>query len=191
MTGGGDTVATALTNTFFHLGQNPSVYKHLVTEIRNQFPTSASLLSPKLAREIPYLDAVLKESMRVSPVLPGPMWRHTDYPIPVAGHMIPPHTELGAMRYNIFRNPDLFHRADEFLPQRWMEREGVFRDDDLEANQPFGLGPWTCIGRNIAWMELRLIVAKLLWHFDWEGVYKGVELSGIFGSLSGSDVDEG
>ena len=67
----------------------------------------------------------------------------------------------------------------------------MFRDDDLEANQPFGLGPWTCIGRNIAWMELRLIVAKLLWHFDWEGVYKGVELSGIFGSLSGSDVDEG
>ena len=84
MTGGGDTVATALTNIFFRLGQNLSVYQHLVTKIRTQYPTSASLLSPKLAREIPYLDAVLKESMRVSPVLPGPMWRHTDYPIHVA-----------------------------------------------------------------------------------------------------------
>ena len=111
----------------------------------------------------------------MSPVLPGPMWRHTDYPIHVAGHMIPPHTELGAMRYNIFRNPDLFHRADEFLPQRWMEREGVFRDDDLEANQPFGLGPRTCIGRNIAWMELRLIVAK----FCGILIGRGVQASGI------------
>lgn len=74
------------------------------------------------------------------------------------------------MQYNIFRNPDLFHRMDEFLPQQWMEREGVFRDDDLEVNQLFGLGLRMCIGWNIAWMELRLIVAKLLWHFYWEGV---------------------
>ncbi|KAL5358309.1 cytochrome P450 [Aspergillus floccosus] len=170
VTGGGDTVATALTNTFWHLGQNPAVYKRLVSEIRSEFTTPDSLVSPKIAQKIPYLDAVLNESMRVSPVLPGPMWRHTDNPIPVAGYMVPAHTELGAMRYNIFRNPDVFHRADEFLPQRWMQRDGEFRDDDLEASQPFGLGPRTCIGRNIAWMELRLIVAKLLWHFDWEAV---------------------
>lgn len=32
------------------------------------------------------------------------------------------------------------------------------------------MGPRTRVGRNIAWMELRLIVAKLLWHFDWEAV---------------------
>lgn len=99
--------------------------------------------------------------MRVSPVLPGPMWRRTDNPIPVAGHFVPARTELGAMRYNIFRNPDVFHRADEYLPQRWMERDGEFKDDNLDVCQPFGLGPRTCIGRNIAWMELRLIVAKL------------------------------
>ncbi|KAF9885993.1 hypothetical protein FE257_012171 [Aspergillus nanangensis] len=172
VTGGGDTVATALTNTFWHLGQNPTVYKRLVSEIRNEFPTSDSVLSPKLAQKIPYLDAVLNESMRLSPVLPGPMWRRTDNPIPVAGYIVPGNTELGAMRYNIFRNPDVFHRADEYLPQRWMERDGEFKNDDLEASQPFGLGPRTCIGRNIAWMELRLIVAKLLWHFDWEPVTK-------------------
>ncbi|KAJ5133414.1 hypothetical protein N7526_004779 [Penicillium atrosanguineum] len=170
--GGGDTVATALTNTFWHLGQNPAVYERLVSEIRSEFLTSESIVSPKVAQKIPYLDAVINESMRVSPVLPGPMWRHTDNPIPVAGHMVPAHTELGAMRYNIFRNPEVFHRADEFLPQRWMDRNGEFKNDDLEASQPFGLGPRTCIGRNIAWMELRLIVAKLLWHFDWEAVTK-------------------
>lgn len=170
VTGGGDTVATALTNTFWHLGQNPAVYDRLISEVRNEFPTSDSLLSNKLAQKIPYLDAVLNESMRVSPVLPGPMWRRTDNAIPVAGHMVPAHTELGAMRYNIFRNSDIFHRADEYLPQRWMERDGEFRNDNLEASQPFGLGPRTCIGRNIAWMEMRLIVAKLLWHFDWTTV---------------------
>ncbi|GES61994.1 benzoate 4-monooxygenase cytochrome P450 [Aspergillus terreus] len=91
VTGGGDTVATALTNTFWHLGQNPVVYKRLVSELRSEFASSDSLLSPKIAQKTPYLDAVLNESMRVSPVLPGPMWRHTDNPIPVAGYMVPAH----------------------------------------------------------------------------------------------------
>lgn len=100
------------------------------------------------------------------------MWRRTNNPIPVAGHLVPAHTELGAMRYSIFRNPDVFNRADEYLPQWWMERDGEFKDDNLDASQPCGLGPRTCIGRNIAWMEMRLIVAKLLWQFDWEPVTK-------------------
>lgn len=141
-----------------------------MTQIRRTFSTPAEIVSTKLAQQIPLLDAVLNESMRVSPVLPGPMWRRSDKPIQVAGHIVPGKTEMGAMRHNIFRNEDCFHRATEFLPQRWLERDGVFKDDNLETSQPFGLGPRTCIGRNIAWMEMRLITAKLLWNFDFEPI---------------------
>jgi hypothetical protein len=110
-------------------------------------------------------------------------WRWTDVPIEVAGHMVPGgyvhprlnfeillkvilRTELGAMRYNIFRNPDCFHEPEVFKPARWLKNMG----DNLEASLPFGLGPRTCIGWNIAMMELRLIVSKLLWKFDWTPV---------------------
>jgi len=86
--GGGDTVATALTITLFHLGQNPSVYKELTELIRDKFATFDSINAPT-AGKIPLLDAVLNEAMRVSPVLAGPMWRRTDIPIEVAGHMVP------------------------------------------------------------------------------------------------------
>ncbi|EXJ81947.1 hypothetical protein A1O1_08014 [Capronia coronata CBS 617.96] len=168
VTGGGDTVATALTATMFFLGQYPEVYQKLTSEVRALFPTSDSINSQTAGRELKYLDAVLNETMRVSPVLPGPMWRRTDVPISVAGYMVPGKTELGAMRYNIFRNPKAFHDPTSFKPERWIEDMG----DNLDACQPFGLGPRTCIGRNIAWMELRLIICKLLWHFDWTPITK-------------------
>lgn len=72
------------------------------------------------------------------------------------------------MRWRIFRNPNCFHDPAKFKPSRWIEKT----EDDLEASLPFGLGPRTCIGRNIAMMELRLIVSKLLWKFDWSPITK-------------------
>jgi cytochrome P450 len=161
-------VATALTTTFFHLGQHPEIYERLVKEVRATFATYESINSRTTGQGIPFMDAVLNEAMRITPVLPGPMWRRTDHPLNVCNYPVPGGTELGAMRYNIFRNPKCFHDPTVFKPERWMQDMG----DDLEASQPFGLGPRTCIGRNIAWMEMRLIVAKLLWSFDWQPITK-------------------
>ena len=42
----------------------------------------------------------------------------------------------------------------------------VFENDDLKAFHPFSLGPRSCIGREMAWMQGRLFVAKVLWTFD-------------------------
>lgn len=42
-----------------------------------------------------------------------------------------------------------------------------FKDDKLDAVQPFIMGVNVCIGRGLAWMEMRLTLAKLLWEFDW------------------------
>jgi len=72
------------------------------------------------------------------------------------------------MRWNIFRNPDYFHEPEVFKPSRWSGDMG----DNLEVCMPFGLGPRTCIGRYIAMMELRLIISKLLWKFDWTPITK-------------------
>jgi len=58
------------------------------------------------------------------------------------------------------------------LPERWLpqarEETSQFFNDQREAFQPFSLGPRSCIGRNLGWAEMRLIVARLLWAFDIE-----------------------
>lgn len=164
VTGGGDTVATALTMTMWNLGKHLDVYRDLQTQIRSTFSTYDKINSKAVASEVPLVDAVLNESMRMNPVLPGPMWRRTDNPIIVDGHAVPGGTEVGAMRLSIFQHKVAFHRANEWIPERFLKDMG----DDLDAFQPFGLGPRTCIGRHIAMVEMRLILARLLWKFDWE-----------------------
>jgi cytochrome P450 len=168
--GGSDTVATALTMVLWNLGQNPSAYNRLVRELRETFESLEDINSHKAAA-IPYLEAVMNEAMRVSPVLPGPMWRRASHVLKVGEHIIPPETDVGLIRWCVFRDPTCFNEPTKFKPERWIEDQG----DNLSVAQPFGVGPRMCIGRNIALMEMRLILAKLLWLFDWEPVTQKYE----------------
>lgn len=70
--------------------------------------------------------------------------------------------------YAACRSSSNFHRPNEFLPERWLGGKdgGAFADDRREVSQPFSIGPRNCIGRQLAYAEMRLILAKILWHFD-------------------------
>lgn len=62
-------------------------------------------------------------------------------------------------------------RADEFLPERWIEYEdelSEFHSDKRGALQNFSYGPRNCLGKGMAWAEMKIIMAKLLWAFDME-----------------------
>ncbi|KAI9686051.1 MAG: hypothetical protein M1822_004034 [Bathelium mastoideum] len=162
--GGGDTVATALSMTMWNLGTHKDIYNELQKQIRDSFSSFESITSKAVTSEVPLVDAVINESMRLNPVLPGPMWRRTEKPILIDDQLIPAETEVGVVRLSLFHNKDQIHRPNEFIPRRWMEDMG----DNLEGCQPFGAGPRTCIGRYLAMVEMRLILTKLLWKFDWE-----------------------
>lgn len=64
-----------------------------------------------------------------------------------------------------------FYKPDEFIPERWLEgsaEKSRYANDTKKAAQPFSLGPRGCIGRNLTYVELRLILGALLWNFDVE-----------------------
>ncbi|KUJ13551.1 cytochrome P450 [Mollisia scopiformis] len=62
---------------------------------------------------------------------------------------------------NIYKDPVSFH------PERFLGDER-FEDDDREALQPFHVGPRNCLGKNLAYTEMRLILARVIWNFDME-----------------------
>jgi hypothetical protein len=97
---------------------------------------------------VPLVDAVF---MRLTPVLPGPMWRRTDHPNLGCGYPVPVFKAIGVMRGSVFQHPDLFHRTREIIPVLWLGELG----DKVDASQHLGVTPRTCIDRYVAMVEMR------------------------------------
>lgn len=71
------------------------------------------------------------------------------------------------------RDPALYHAPDAFHPERWLpdaatDSDSPFFNDKRDALQPFSVGPRSCIGQNLAWAEMRLILSNLIWQFNLE-----------------------
>ena len=72
-------------------------------------------------------------------------------------------------KYATSYDPANFARPEAFVPERWLPNPPAeFANDNREAHAPFSLGPRNCIGRNLAYSEMRLIMAKIVWNFDFE-----------------------
>lgn len=74
-------------------------------------------------------------------------------------------TSIYVSQYAANHHSSHFHLATEYHPERWLG-DAKFANDNLDAVQPFIIGTNVCIGRSLAWMEMRVILAKMFWHFD-------------------------
>jgi averantin hydroxylase len=71
--------------------------------------------------------------------------------------------------YAAFHSPSNFHLPDSFIPERFLDgRDSEFKNDNRDVLQPFSVGPRNCIGRNLANVEMRLILTRVLFNFDLE-----------------------
>ncbi|KAI0868739.1 cytochrome P450 [Hypoxylon argillaceum] len=162
---GGDSVATAMTSTFFYLSRNPACYARLASEIRSAFSSGRDITSGPQLAGCHYLRACIDEALRMSPPISANLWREQidadKEPLFVDGHFIPRGTFFGV---NVFPEPFAFK------PERWLdvgEGEGA-RKPMLEAFASFSIGPRNCVGKLFAYLETSIIVAKTLWYFDFE-----------------------
>lgn len=77
--------------------------------------------------------------------------------------------QTSVSQYAAYRYERNFHRAEEFIPERWLkDKPEEFKNDARNVLQPFHVGPRGCIGKNLADAEMNLLLAKFLWHFDFE-----------------------
>ncbi|KAK3116147.1 hypothetical protein LTR53_003820 [Teratosphaeriaceae sp. CCFEE 6253] len=167
MIAGTETTATALSGTTFHLLRNPAALAQLQAEIRAAFTSLEDLHLEDLARH-KYLIAVLQEGLRLYPPVPIMMPR-TVPPggMEIDGQWVPGGTTVGAHHQSTYRSEDHFKHADEFHPERWLG-DPEFAGDHLDAMEPFMVGPRNCLGKNLAWHEMRLLLAAVVLSFDLE-----------------------
>ncbi|OAG44401.1 hypothetical protein AYO21_01397 [Fonsecaea monophora] len=168
---GTDTTATSIGGMTYYLLQAPKTLEILQKEIRTTF-TDHSEIDELSTQKLPYLNAVIEEALRLTPPLPINLPRTSPGGL-VDGDFIPKGTTVTTHQYTMHRHPKYWTEPDEFHPERFLPLshplyDTKFRNDNLEASKPFLTGRHTCIGRNLAYLELRIILSKLVFLFDWE-----------------------
>lgn len=156
---GSDSTSTALRTTFFHIVSNPRVYLRLNQEIDEALKSgnvSFPVISLSEAKALPYLSAIVKEGLRIFAPLHGLGSHYSLEPFEINGKTIPPRIEIGTDWYGLFRNKKYFGAdADEFRPERWIEADADTKKVyDKTIEFMFGYGKSTCLGQNLAMMEM-------------------------------------
>ncbi|KXH26907.1 RadP cytochrome P450 epoxidase [Colletotrichum simmondsii] len=167
MVAGTETSGTVLSGTTYYLLRNPRVYDILTREIRAAFARTEDICVDGLVR-LEYLTAVLMEGLRL--YNPGGAGMPRIVPrggAEVCGEYIPEGTLVSVNPYSAFTSPENWARPNEFVPERWIHTDAPeWKDDKRDVHEPFSYGPRNCLGKNLAWLELRLLLAKTLWHYD-------------------------
>ncbi|KAJ4213738.1 hypothetical protein NW759_010735 [Fusarium solani] len=103
------------------------------------------------------------------------LWSDFGYPkrqvsandIAISLLILKPQTRVSVPHWAAFHSESNFRDADNFVPERWLG-DVCYSNDSKDVLQPFSTGPRNCIGKNLAYAEMRLILARLLWKFDLE-----------------------
>ncbi len=109
-------------------------------------------------REERYLDAVVKESLRIRPVIPGVGRVVRGEPFRLGGYVIPPGIEINPSIRVIHRREDVYPDAGAFRPERFLTDD----PPDTYSWIPFGGGTRRCLGASFALMEMRIVLARVL-----------------------------
>ncbi|KAL3945809.1 MAG: hypothetical protein SGBAC_000081 [Bacillariaceae sp.] len=170
---GQDTSAATLSWTLHLLSLYPEIQNKLSEEIKAVFEEDGvTLESPTVGRKtivkMHFLDAVLKESMRLYPVAPFVVRRlTTDVPVPAENPNEPPvMLPAGSIAciwiYGLHRNPEFWDRPDEFRPERWLDPKQKDLGQTNGAYMPFASGPRNCVGQPLAYIVLRTLLSRII-----------------------------
>ncbi|KAM0801503.1 toxin biosynthesis cytochrome P450 monooxygenase [Usnea florida] len=166
---GSETSATTLTSATYFALKNPPVMRRLVQEVKQAFKKQGDITIAAVS-DLPYLHAVIQEALRMHPTGPISVPRQVDRPdVDVCGMAVPQGIRVGIPQKTAFRSPTNFVDPDTYIPERWLkDADSRFAKDDKAVFEPFMVGPRNCIGKTLAWVEMKMILAKVLWNFDLE-----------------------
>jgi cytochrome P450 len=196
---GHDTTASTVAYMFYCMRLHPHVYHKFTQELDRVFGTNASTSQiaqkikedPHIINQLEYGNAIIKETLRIFP--PASTMRyipHTSDPsrmmyvpdkktgrqYPISGWTVWPTVHL------VGRNEDFFPEPLKFVPERFIQSQTPYPDTQLftergrDAYRPFEKGPRSCIGQELALIELRVATALVLRDFDFVAEFNGVKV---------------
>jgi benzoate 4-monooxygenase len=171
---GSDTTSNTSCALLFHCLEHPEVVSKLQKELDTALPDIDMVPTYAAVKDLPYLDNVIKETMRIHStsslglprlIPPGPG-------VTLNGHHFPQGIVLSVPAYTIHHSTKIWGQdADVYRPERWETAS----EEQKAAFIPFSYGPRACVGRNVAEMELALIVATVFRRYEFVLMQEGMQ----------------
>ena len=167
MFAGYDTTTTTLCYTLGFVTENPEIYHKCLDEIDNVLG-SATRPTMDMLRDLKYLEACIKESLRLRP--PSPEWFRTK---PDGGHLtikqtqhyIDPSAPIFNVTHIIHTDPTHFVEPEKYHPERFMMSD---KKRHPFSFIPFSAGARNCIGQKFAMVEIKVVMVILLRSFKFK-----------------------
>lgn len=163
---GSETTGSGLEHVFFHVLSNPSIKARLRDEL-NKGAEDGDLMSNQTLKNLPYLEACIKEGLRMGNEVSGRLARVDPVNvITYKSYDFPPGTVISMSMRDMHLDPNCHPDPTTYNPNRFLDP--MMRKQSERFFAPFGQGTRSCVGRDLAMLEMTMVVANLLYRFDVE-----------------------
>ncbi|EFW22229.1 hypothetical protein D8B26_001055 [Coccidioides posadasii str. Silveira] len=167
---GTDTTATALRNIIFYIATHPRAYRLLQEEIDAAAQAvTRPVIADQEAKQLPYLQACIKETLRLWPPIMGMMGKISDEDDIICGIRVPAKTQVAWAPLALMKDRVVFGEdARTFEPQRWIDADPEqLKRMEATHGLVFAVGTrWECLGKRLAYMEMEKTIFELFRRFD-------------------------
>jgi cytochrome P450 len=165
-TAGSETSSWTVVWAMSEMVKNPKVMEEAQAEVRRVFDRKKYVDETELHHLI-YLKSIIKETLRLHPLIPLLIPRESRERCEINGYEIPAKTRVAVNIWAIARDPSYWDEAESFKPERFVNSPNDFKGANFEYI-PFGAGRRMCPGKAFALPNVELPLAQLLYHFDWK-----------------------
>lgn len=173
---GADTTAIVLAGLLFYLTRRADAQARLADEVLAAFDSADAIAPGAALQGCGYLRAVISEGLRMTPPVPAELQREVlPGGVVIEDRFFPAGTTVSVSPYALGHSEEVFPEPFAFRPERWLAGEKgpggeVVSEESVRASEralsAFSAGSRGCIGKNLAWMEMTLVLAKLVYTFE-------------------------
>ncbi|KAG7220317.1 hypothetical protein INR49_010151 [Caranx melampygus] len=178
---GVDTTSNTISWCLYHLAREPAIQEQLYQEVIGACPGDKMPTSDDIA-QMPYLKAIIRETLRLYPVVPGNARVTVENEIVVGDHIFPKKTLFHLCHYAVSYDEKIFANPHTFLPERWL-RGAEEKSRHPFGSVPFGFGIRACLGRRVAELEMYLFLSRVIKHYEVRPDPVGAEVTPITRTL--------
>ncbi|KAH7841466.1 hypothetical protein Vadar_030192 [Vaccinium darrowii] len=161
-----DTTSSTVEWAMAELLRNPECLKKAKAELE-QTIGKGKPIQERDTSQLPYLQAIVKETLRIHPSVPFLIPRKVETDVEIYGYTVPKGAQVLVNVWAIGRDPSIWKNPTTFMPERFLELDIDVRGHDFELI-PFGAGRRICPGLPLAMRTIPAVLGSLINSFDWK-----------------------